>query len=230
MVFSANVDTSGADPDPIGAGLGAGGVLQDPNAGIGGPQGGTVTPGTSGIPLGSGGQLPVGGNSGSITNPISANSFSELFQQAMNYARTIAGTIAVLFIIIGGVMYMVSGANKGVTEKAKKTLIFAMVGLAIVTAAPLFLSDVLLVLKGSGGSVSSGLMKVALNALRLLLSVVGILGIIALLNGALIMFISSGDEKTIEMGRNAIKWSLIGIALAFGSLVLIRTIMKIITG
>lgn len=164
-----------------------------------------------------------------ITNPIAANSFSELFQRAMNYFRTIAGTVAVLFIVIGGVMYMVSGANKGVTERAKKTIVFAIVGLVIVTAAPLFLSDIQMVLKGGGGSGTSALMKVALNILRVLLAIVGVFGIMGLLNGALIMFISSGDEKTLEMARSSVKYSLIAIALASGSLVLVRTITEIIT-
>jgi len=165
-----------------------------------------------------------------ITNPISAESFSQLFGQMMNYFRTIAGTIAVLFIIIGGVMYMVSGANKTVTERAKKTIIFAIVGLVIVIAAPLFLSDIQLVLKGSGGRGTSALLVVAINVLRVLLASVGIFGIIGLLNGAVILFISSGDEKTIDMGKTAIKYSLIAIALATGSLVLVKAIAGIITG
>lgn len=165
-----------------------------------------------------------------VTNPIAANSFSDLFQQAMNYFRVIAGTLAVLFIAIGGVMYMVSGANKAVTERAKKTIIFAIVGLVLVTAAPLFLSDIQLVLKGGGGTGTSALLTVTTNILRILLASVGILGIMGLLNGSLILLISSGDEKTIEMGRTNIKYSLLAIALATGSLVLLQAIAGIITG
>ncbi|MDI6777786.1 MAG: pilin [Patescibacteria group bacterium] len=168
--------------------------------------------------------------SAGITNPITANSFSELFQRAMNYFRTIAGTIAVLFIVIGGVMYMVSGANKTVTERAKKTIVFAIVGLVIVTAAPLFLSDIQLILKGGGATGTSALMKVALNVLRLLLSIVGILGIIGLIIGAVWMFTSAGDEDRLTMGKNAAKYAIIGIVLAAGSLVIIKQVMALITG
>lgn len=188
--------------------------------------------------LGQGGLNPLGGTGspttasggGSVMNPISANSFGELFQQAMNYFKTIAGAIAVLFIILGGVMYMASGGNTGMAERAKNTLIYAITGLAIVVAAPLFLSDMLLILKGGGSSKSSGLMMVALNVLRLLLACIGVFGIMGLLNGAIIMFISSGDEKTITFGRSSVKYSLMAIALSFGSLILVKTFMEMILG
>ncbi|MFA5926182.1 MAG: pilin [Parcubacteria group bacterium] len=163
-----------------------------------------------------------------VINPISANSFSDLFQSAMNYFKTIAGTVAVLFIILGGVMYMASGGNSGMTERAKNTLIYAMVGLVVVVAAPLFLSDILLVLKGSGGGGGSSLLTIVTNVLKVLLACVGIFGILGILNGSVIMFISSGDEKTIEMGRNAVKYSLIAIALSAGSLILVQTFMAMI--
>lgn len=165
-----------------------------------------------------------------IANPISANSFSTLFQQMMNYFKTIAGSIAVLFIIIGGVMYMASGGNKAVMERAKNTLVYAIVGLTIVIAAPLFLSDVLMILKGGGGTGTSGLLRVALNVLRILLSIVGVLGIMGLMNAGVIMFVSSGYEDQMKSARKALSYSLIGIALAGGSLILIRTMSVIILG
>ena len=169
-------------------------------------------------------------NAESVVNPISANSFGELFQQAMNYFKTIAGTVAVLFIILGGVMYMISGGNKGMSERAKNTLVYAITGLVIVIAAPLFLSDMLLILKGGGSSNNSGLMMVALNVLRVLLACIGVFGIMGLLNGAVIMFISSGDDNTITMARSSVKYSLIAIAMSFGSLILIKTFMGMILG
>jgi len=169
-------------------------------------------------------------NAQGVVNPISYNSFGDLFQGAMNYFKTIAGAIAVLFIILGGVMYMISGGNTGMAERAKNTLVYAIAGLAIVIAAPLFLSDMLLILKGGGSSNNSGLMMVALNVLRVLLACIGIFGILGLLQGGLIMFISSGDEKTITAARSSVKYSLIAMALAFGSLILVKTFMGMITG
>jgi hypothetical protein len=168
------------------------------------------------------------GSSASVKSPISYDSFSALFQAAMNYLKTVAGIAVIIFIMLGGVMYMASGGHTGMAERAKNTLIYAMVGLVIVVAAPLFLSDILQVLKGSGGSGSSGLLTVATNVLKVLLACIGIFGIMGLMNGAVIMFISSGDEKTIEMARGSVKYSLIAIAMSAGSLILIKTFMAMI--
>lgn len=44
----------------------------------------------------------------------------------------IAGTIAVLFLIIGGFQYMFAGANEKLAEKGKTTIRNAVTGLAIV--------------------------------------------------------------------------------------------------
>lgn len=43
----------------------------------------------------------------------------------------VSGIIAVIFIIVGGVNYMSSSGDSGKTEKAKKTILYAVIGLAI---------------------------------------------------------------------------------------------------
>lgn len=164
-------------------------------------------------------------------NPLpGVTSFDVLFQRAMNYFTTIAGTIAVIFIVVGGVMYMVSGGNTGMMERAKKTLIFAMVGLAIVIAAPLFLQDIQLILNGGGGSGTSKLLLVAMNVLRLLLSIVGSLAILGILNSAVIMLVSTGHDKTLTAAKRAFAHSLIGFALATGALILISAMRTVVLG
>lgn len=172
----------------------------------------------------------VSGGAQNVTNPLAVNSFSDLFTKMMSYFKSIAATLAVIFIVLGGVMYMISAGNKEMMEKAKKTLIFAMVGLAIVIAAPLFLEDILLILKGGGSGGSSKLLIVVLNVLRLLLSIVGALGILGLLNSAVIMLVSTGDDKTLGAAKKSFAHACIGIALAAGALVLIKAMKDMILG
>lgn len=47
----------------------------------------------------------------------------------------LAGLIAVIFIIIGGVGYITSSGNPEKMDKAKHTLVYALIGLVIVIAA-----------------------------------------------------------------------------------------------
>ena len=48
------------------------------------------------------------------------------------YLLTIAGILAVLFIVIGGFQYILSGANEELAERGKKTLKNAVIGLVII--------------------------------------------------------------------------------------------------
>jgi hypothetical protein len=126
-------------------------------------------------------------------------------------------------------MYMISAGSKEMSERAKKTLTYALVGVALVIAAPYFLSDMMLILNGGSGS-GSKLLMVATNVLRLLLSIVGILGIIGIVLGAIWMFFAAGEEGRYKQGKQAVAYSIIGIAIAAASLVIVQQVMRLIAG
>lgn len=168
----------------------------------------------------------------SLSNPLSFDTIEGVLGSIMSYLRGVAGTIAVIFIIIGGVMYMISGGSKEMMERGKKTLLYALGGLAIVIAAPTFYNEIKSVLGGTGTSAAGGttLKQIATNVLNLLLSIVGFLAIISLVIGGITMFGATGDQKKFETGKNIVKYSLIGITIAIGSLVLARQISNLISG
>ena len=60
----------------------------------------------------------------------------------------ISGLIAVIFVVIGGINYMTSGGDTGKIEKAKKTLLYAVIGLAITVLAFAITNFVIRVLIG----------------------------------------------------------------------------------
>lgn len=53
----------------------------------------------------------------------------------LNVVYTWAGIIAVLMIVIGGLLYVISGGNQSNITKAKDTIIYSVVGLIIVLVA-----------------------------------------------------------------------------------------------
>ena len=65
--------------------------------------------------------LPKGG-SFSITN-------------ILNVVYGVAGVVAVIYIIVAGIQYATSNGDPAKASRALKTIIFALVGLAIVIAA-----------------------------------------------------------------------------------------------
>jgi type IV secretory pathway VirB2 component (pilin) len=171
-------------------------------------------------------QSPTTGGA-TFTNPLgSSDTIEKVLTSIWTYLQGIAGTIAVIFIIIGGVMYMVSGGSKDATERAKKTVIFAIIGLAIVLAAPFFYQEIKALLLG--GSPGTKLQEFLLNVLKLLLSIVGFLAIISMVIGAIWMFTAVGDDERYELGKKTATYSIIGLVIALSALMIAQQVINLI--
>ncbi|EKE25262.1 MAG: hypothetical protein ACD_5C00228G0005 [uncultured bacterium] len=66
----------------------------------------------------------------------------------------------------------------------------------------------------------------AMNVLNFLLSVVGIIAIMALVVSGIMYFNSFGDTKQMEGAKKYVQASILGIVLAMGGMILIRLIGK----
>jgi hypothetical protein len=163
---------------------------------------------------------------GSFGNPIGNDTIEGVLASIMSYLQGIAGAIAVIFIIIGGIMYMLSGGSKEMTERAKKTVIYAMVGLAIVLAAPLFYQEIKAVL--SGNNPGSALQSLLSNVLKLLLSIVGFIAIITMVVGAIWMLTAVGDDDRYELGKKTATYSILGLVIAVASLIIATQVSNLI--
>jgi hypothetical protein len=167
--------------------------------------------------------------SATFGNPISSSTIEAVFNNISTYLKSIAGVIAVIFIVIGGIMYMLSGGSTEMAERGKKTIIYAMAGLAIVVGASTILNEIKSVL-GSGSGTSGGLATIASNVLKLLLSIVGSLAIIAIVIGAIWMFTGAGDQDRYELGKKTVVYAIIGTAIAVGSLIIAQQVANLIGG
>lgn len=66
------------------------------------------------------------------TNLPEQTNATEIILSVANYLLSIAGLLTVLFIIIGGFRFMTAGGNEEAADKAKKTIINAIVGIVVV--------------------------------------------------------------------------------------------------
>lgn len=165
-------------------------------------------------------------------NPLKFTTVSEVVNSLLDNLRGIVALIAIVFIIIGGVMYMMSSGNEKMIESAKKTITASLIGMAIVLAAPTFLKEIKAILGGSGDEWTDvdkalTIKEIALRVVDFLLSVIGILGIIGLVIGGVFYLTAYGDEDRIDTGKKILTASLIGIAIAIASVVLVRQIASL---
>ncbi len=173
-----------------------------------------------------------------FANPLgSVTTISQLLSSILSHLMGIIAIIAIIFIVIGGIMYMLSTGNEAMVTKAKKTWAGAVIGLAIALAAPTFLKEIKSILNGNtttGGSANnwvSGALTIhdiAVNVLNLLLSVVGIIAIIALVIGGGMYLTAYGDEKRIDAGKKTITYAILGIIVTLAALVIVRQIANLL--
>lgn len=74
-------------------------------------------------------------NNTQVQNPITAPSFGDLVDRMTRGFLGVAGTIALLMIIINGFRYILAGGNEEQTESAKNGLQWAVIGLVIIALA-----------------------------------------------------------------------------------------------
>lgn len=71
----------------------------------------------------------------SVPNPVVSLDPGQLMSQVINFLLVWGGAIAVLFVIIGGFRYIVSMGNQEGVEKARQTVLYAILGLIIIFLA-----------------------------------------------------------------------------------------------
>lgn len=168
-------------------------------------------------------------------NPIGFATVSELLNSILSSLMGVIVIISVIFIIIGGIMYMTSAGNETMVTRAKKTWTGATVGLAIALASPIFLKQIKEILGNKDAGSADDWVKeaitireVAVNVLNFLLSIFGIIAIISLVIAGGLYLTAYGDEKKIDTGKKMFRFSIIGIAIALGALVLVRQIASLL--
>jgi len=166
-------------------------------------------------------------------NPIGAETIGGLAASILNSLMGVVAVIAVVFVVIGGIMYMSSAGDEKRIETAKKVIGGALIGVAIVFAGPTFLKEILIILQSDSyqtGNIESAptIYQIASNTLKLVLSIAGILGIISLVFGGIMYLSSVGDEKRIEVAKKIVTYAIIGVVVAFGSLVIVSQVNNLI--
>lgn len=168
-----------------------------------------------------------------VSNPLKYSTVEGALTGIMNAIRNIVVTLAILMIVIGGIMYILSFGNADNMKKAKNVILAALVGLAIVLAAPAFLKEIYSVLGGGpepaelSGALT--LTQIARNILNFLLSIIGILALIMLIISGIMYLISAGNDTKMKTAKSIFVASLIGIAVAMGSLVLVSAVARFFT-
>ncbi len=167
-----------------------------------------------------------GNKSIEFKNPISKNTVEDLLISAMAVIRNVVAALAILMIVIGAVMWILSGTT-GQTEKAKTVIQSAVIGLAIALAAPTFIGEIYGVLgkdtpEVEGADFSLSVYDIAVNITNLILGFIGVLSILMIIVGGVMWMTNQSD-----VAKKMVKAAVIGLVIALTSLVIVKAIVGI---
>lgn len=75
-----------------------------------------------------------------------------LITESIQWTIGVAGVVAAIFVVAGGIGYMTSAGDPSKTQKAKNTLLYALIGLAIVALAEAITAFASGLIRNAGGS------------------------------------------------------------------------------
>ncbi len=75
------------------------------------------------------------GSNGNCEDPGGSAGIDNTIQTVIDILSLVVGVIAVIMLIVGGLRYVTSSGDSGSTAAARNTIIYALVGLAIVALA-----------------------------------------------------------------------------------------------
>ncbi|TAK95989.1 hypothetical protein EPO05_02860 [Patescibacteria group bacterium] len=174
--------------------------------------------------------LPVQAATISFPNPTDYTTVQDLLGGILTTLQGTIVVISIIFIVIGALLYITSAGSAQI-EKAKKAITASMIGLAIGVAAPALLKQIASIVGWAPTTTPTEyddaltLLEISQNVLNFLLSIVGILSILMLVIGGVMYIAAGGSERSSETAKKIIMYSIVGIAVALSSLVIVRTIV-----
>ena len=76
-------------------------------------------------------------------------SLYQIVSNALNYLLGIASVLCVVMLVVGGIFYMTSGGDEDRVAIGKKTVTYAMIGLAIILASLVIVRAIAGVISGT---------------------------------------------------------------------------------
>ena len=152
------------------------------------------------------------GNAGAFDNEMGiATSAEELVGRLIQWFIGIAGVVSAVFVLIGGIGYMTSAGDSAKLQKAKNTILYALLGLAIVGISQAVVALVANIINNANtdGSIENSI-PIILNSIIGVLSIVAIIFVII---GGYRYITSTGDAGKLQKAKATILYACIGLAV-----------------
>lgn len=185
-----------------------------------------------------------------LENPLGEGTGAwEIFARLAGGISFAAGTLALVFVVLGGYMILTAAGNAERFGTGKKTISYAILGMLITVGSYTILTSTINILTGAaigqGGlpdltngttlvdplgitsTVPSGQSVVIFYGQRIVGYMVNLLGVAVVLMyvyGGAVWMLSAGNEEKISQAKKILSYATIGAAVVLSSYILIKFI------
>lgn len=143
---------------------------------------------------------------------------NEVITGIINGVIAITGTVAVIFIVVGGVNFMTSSGDAQKVQKARNTIMYACIGLAICALAFVIVNFVIARLIGTTdvdavGNGDDDLVGLVTGIINGVIAVLGTVCVIFMVIGGVNFMTSSGDTQKVQKAKNTLLYAGIGLII-----------------
>jgi hypothetical protein len=170
----------------------------------------------------------TGGSGGEIdiptSTPVEPGSLSE---NLLPIVFALIGAISLLYVVIGGFRYVISAGEPGNTQKARETILYALIGLVVsisaFTIVNFVLGNVTPDETGTNGIVGPD--GILTQVVQLLAYATGIAAVIMIIYGALRYVLSGGDSSATKSARDTILYAVVGLIVAISAQAIVTFVL-----
>ncbi len=153
------------------------------------------------------------GNAGAFDDGLETNiNASEVILSMFHWFIGIAGIVAAVFVVLGAFGYITSSGDAGKLQKAKSTIVYALIGL-IAVALSFAISNFFVDVVNNAGN-ENDLSDAIGNIIKSFIAIGGVVALGFIVFGGFQYMTSTGDATKIQKAKTTILYAVIGLVVA----------------
>lgn len=155
-----------------------------------------------------------------------ARAGTEQMRGLYNVGLMIAGTLAVLMIVIAGIKLLISGGNEEVQTKVKKQITWLAIGLFLLGIAEFVVQDFIFPKAGTQIPDAQKGTKMIIDFTNFASGFVVFASIVVCIYGGYLYVIAVGNEEKTGKAKKTITGAIIAMILAAGAFAVVNTVLQ----
>lgn len=157
----------------------------------------------------------------------SVDNFGEYVTQIWSWAAEVIFGVAVLALIIGGILFIMSGGDEQKANVGQQTIKGALVSIGLVLFSAVIQKFLAKPTQGMGRPQISDTSSVITNLINISIGIVGALAALALVISGLKHILSGGDEEKMETAKKGIKMSILGLVVSLSAWGILQFLVQV---